>query len=107
MPSDKSRIRYIAEKTAEITGLHGFPQYLTLLFEIDSLILNDDRHLNNIAIIEQDGRYDYCPIFDNGAGSAALSTPDRAKNGGNPGPATHPELPAGRRPRQRSSWNPH
>ena len=68
MPSDKSRIRYIAEKTAEITGLHGFPQYLTLLFEIDSLILNDDRHLNNIAIIEQDGRYDYCPIFDNGAG---------------------------------------
>ena len=29
---------------------------------------NDDRHLNNIAVIEQGGRYDYCPIFDNGAG---------------------------------------
>ena len=42
LPSDKARIRYIAEQTAEITGLHDFPQYLTLLFEIDSLILNDD-----------------------------------------------------------------
>lgn len=62
LPSDKARIRYIAEQTAEITGLHDFPQYLTLLFEIDSLILNDDRHLNNIAVLEQGGAYDYCPI---------------------------------------------
>ena len=68
LPSDKARIRYIAEQTAEITGLHDFPRYLTLLFEIDSLILNDDRHLNNIAVLEQGGAYDYCPIFDNGAG---------------------------------------
>lgn len=45
LPSDKARIRYIAEQTAEITGLHDFPQYLTLLFEIDSLILNDDRQI--------------------------------------------------------------
>lgn len=67
LPSDKQRIKYIAEKTAEFTGLEGFPQYLTLLFEIDSLFLNDDRHLNNIAVLEQNGKYDYCPIFDNGA----------------------------------------
>lgn len=26
------------------------------------------RHLNNIAVIEQGGRYGYCPIFDNDAG---------------------------------------
>lgn len=51
-----------------MTGLDKFPQYLTLLFEVDALFCNDDRHLNNIAIIEQDGRYDYCPVFDNGAG---------------------------------------
>lgn len=68
LTSDKKRIAYIAEKTAEFTGLKLFPQYLTLIFEIDALFLNDDRHLNNIAILEQDGRYDYCPIFDNGAG---------------------------------------
>ena len=43
-------------------------RYLTLLFEVDALFCNDDRHLNNIAVIEQDGRYGYCPIFDNGAG---------------------------------------
>ena len=44
-----------------------FPRYLTLLFEIDALFLNDDRHFNNIAVLEENGRFDYCPIFDNGA----------------------------------------
>ena len=33
-----------------------------------ALFLNDDRHLNNIAVLECGGKYDYCPIFDNGAG---------------------------------------
>ena len=68
LSSDKKRIAYLAERTTEITGLPRFPQYLTLLFEIDALFLNDDRHLNNIAVLEKDGTYDYCPIFDNGAG---------------------------------------
>ena len=67
LSSDKKRIQYIAEETAKITGLKEFPQYLTLLFEIDALFLNDDRHLNNIAVIENNGKYSYCPIFDNGA----------------------------------------
>lgn len=67
-PSYKKRISFLAETTAELTGLDKFPQYLTLLFEIDALFCNDDRHLNNIAVIEQDGYYDYCPVFDNGAG---------------------------------------
>ena len=68
LPSDKRRIAYLAEATAELTGLTAFPQYLTLLFEADALFLNDDRHLNNIAVLEKNGRFDYCPIFDNGAG---------------------------------------
>lgn len=67
-PSDKRRVGFLAQATAEYTGLREFPQYLTLLFEVDALFCNDDRHLNNIAVIEQGGRYDYCPIFDNGAG---------------------------------------
>ena len=66
--SDKKRIAYLADATAELTGLELFPQYLTLLFEVDALFLNDDRHLNNIAVLECGGKYDYCPIFDNGAG---------------------------------------
>lgn len=68
LTSDKKRIQYITEATGEITGLKDFDKYLTLLFEIDSLIMNDDRHLNNIAVIEKNGKFDYCPVFDNGAG---------------------------------------
>ena len=68
LPSDKKRIAWLAEETAALTGLERFPQYLTLLFEVDALFLNDDRHLNNIAVLEKNGRFNYCPIFDNGAG---------------------------------------
>ncbi|NDO18152.1 hypothetical protein FMM68_00500 [Lachnospiraceae bacterium MD329] len=68
LTSDKKRIAYLAEATKDYTGLDYFGEYLTLLFEIDSLFLNDDRHLNNIAVIKSGGKYDYCPIFDNGAG---------------------------------------
>lgn len=68
LSGNKKRIAYLAEATAELTGLEQFPQYLTLLFEVDALFCNDDRHLNNIAVIEEDGRYDFCPVFDNGAG---------------------------------------
>ena len=68
LSSDKKRIAYLAEETATLTGLELFPQYLTLLFEVDALFLNDDRHLNNIAVLEKNDRFDYCPIFDNGAG---------------------------------------
>lgn len=74
LPSDRQRIKYIAETTAGYTGLVEFPQYLTLLFEIDALIYNDDRHLNNIAVIEEAGNYSYCPIFDNGAGMLSNTT---------------------------------
>jgi len=68
LSSDKKRIAYLAEATKDVTGLGMFPQYLTLLFEVDGLFCNDDRHLNNIAVIEENGKYDYSPIFDNGAG---------------------------------------
>lgn len=67
LSSDKKRIEYLGRATAELTGLDRFPDYLTLLFEVDARFLNDDRHLNNIAVLERDGQYDYCPIFDNGA----------------------------------------
>lgn len=67
LPSDKRRIAWLAEQTAALTGLDEFPHYLTLLFEVDALFLNEDRHLNNIAVLCRNGRFDYCPIFDNGA----------------------------------------
>ena len=57
LKSDRQRIIYLAETVKEITGLTEFPEYLTLLFEIDSLIVNDDRHLNNIAVIEDNEQF--------------------------------------------------
>ena len=68
LPSDRRRIAYLAEATMDYTGLPDFPRYLTLLFEVDALFCNDDRHLNNIAVLQENGAYSYCPIFDNGAG---------------------------------------
>jgi len=68
LSSDKKRIAFLADATTEYTGLKDFSRYLTLLFEVDALFCNDDRHLNNIAVIEHANKYDYCPIFDNGAG---------------------------------------
>ena len=82
-PSGKKRIAYLAETVAEFTGLAEFPRYLTLLFEVDALFCNDDRHLNNIAVIEQAGAYSYCPIFDNAAGllsNTQISQMDIAPN---------------------------
>ena len=68
LPSDKKRMEYLAHSVKEMTGLADFGEYLETLFAVDALILNDDRHLNNIAVIEENGSFSYCSIFDNGAG---------------------------------------
>lgn len=63
----QQRMAFLVETVEEITGLQDFGKYLTLLFEIDALILNQDRHLNNIAVMRTAEEYRFCPIFDNGA----------------------------------------
>lgn len=63
-----SRLKKIVDTIEDISGLEHFGAYLTLLFEVDALIANEDRHLNNIAILEKNGKYHYCPLFDNGEG---------------------------------------
>ena len=68
LPNDRARYRYIVEAVEDITGLEEFNRYFALLMEVDSLFVNDDRHLNNIAVLEKQGSFSYCPIFDNGAG---------------------------------------
>lgn len=64
----QKKILFLVENTEKLTGLTRFGEYLTLLFETDMLFLNDDRHLNNIAVIRKEGQFDYCPLFDFGAG---------------------------------------
>jgi len=63
-----NRLALIVDTVEKVSGLTDFGKYITLLFEVDALIANEDRHLNNIAVIEENGVYDYCPLFDNGEG---------------------------------------
>lgn len=64
------KIEYIVNATERITGITGFGQYLSTLFEFDAFILNEDRHYDNISVLKKKGSSSYilCPIFDNGAG---------------------------------------
>lgn len=63
----KERMQYLVETVERSTHMDGFGEYLATLFEIDALILNQDRHLNNIAVISTPCGYKPCPVFDNGA----------------------------------------
>ena len=62
------RLQTLTDEVERITGLDRFGPYLTALFEFDALILNEDRHLNNIAVRYGPNGYSYCPLFDHGAG---------------------------------------
>lgn len=64
----EERIRFLVNQTIRLTGLEEFGNYLSQLLAIDALFLNEDRHMHNIAVVlHADGKYSYCPIFDNGA----------------------------------------
>lgn len=64
----KERIRYTVDFVEQMTSLTGVGEYLTLLLELDSFFLNEDRHTNNLAVIrnEKTKEFRLCPIFDNG-----------------------------------------
>lgn len=62
------KVCWMVEQTMQLTGLQQFGSYLTLLFEVDTLFGNEDRHLNNIAVLRTGEGFDYCPIFDFGSG---------------------------------------
>lgn len=64
----QEKISYTVEFVEETASLTGVGAYLTLLLELDSFFLNEDRHTNNLALIrnEKTGRFRLCPIFDNG-----------------------------------------
>ena len=64
----RERIRYTVDFIERITGLTGVGKYLTLLLELDSFFLNEDRHTNNLAVIRNEKTMEFrlCPIFDHG-----------------------------------------
>ena len=65
----KTRIERFIEGTVFCTKMDEaeIGRYLTSMAELDALILNDDRHFNNIAFLYIDGQFMLPPIFDNGA----------------------------------------
>ena len=66
----EDRIDLMVRFVRNITGLDGFGLYLARMLEMDAFFLNEDRHTNNIAVLycPKEGRYEYCPYFDFGAG---------------------------------------
>lgn len=73
----ENRIKFMVEQTIRITGLTDFGKYISKLLTIDALFLNEDRHTHNIAVLlDEEGKYHYCPIFDNGAALMSDTTMD-------------------------------
>ena len=61
----EERIEYTTQfilKTCDI----DITDYLRKIFTLDRIILNEDRHVNNLAIISTDSGFRPAPIFDNG-----------------------------------------
>ena len=76
------RLRFLAEQAAELTQLEGFGYYLDKLLTIDALFFNEDRHTHNIAVLlDETGKYHYCPIFDHGAALLSDTTMDYPLHG--------------------------
>ena len=77
----ENRIRFLVEQTIRITGLENFGEYISKLLTLDAFFLNEDRHTHNIAVLmDQEGNYHYCPVFDNGAGLLSDITMDYPMN---------------------------
>ena len=58
-------INYMIDFVLNQTGL-DISEYLADTFLLDSLILNEDRHFNNLGLIFDGTEYRTAPIFDNG-----------------------------------------
>lgn len=72
------RIAFVKDFIEEYYGLN-VSDYLSKILALDMLIINVDRHLNNLGIIvKSDGRTRPAPIFDNGG--ALLSDMERFCN---------------------------
>lgn len=65
--SVQDAIEWFVTSIESITGLVHFGQYLSGMLALDAIILNEDRHFRNIAVIKDVNGFRFAPIFDNGA----------------------------------------
>lgn len=63
-----SKVQWIAQQTVQLTGLDRLGEYPTLLFGVDRLFSNEDRHMNKIAVLCSGASFTCGFIFDFGAG---------------------------------------
>ena len=78
----EERLRFIVNQVERITGLKDFGSYMNKLLTIDALFLNEDRHMHNIAVLMNgEGAFRYCPIFDQGAGLLSDTSMDYPLHG--------------------------
>lgn len=61
----EERIEYVIQFIQQSCGL-DVRDYLKKVIMLDMLVLNEDRHLNNLAVIFQADHFVCAPIFDNG-----------------------------------------
>lgn len=65
--SVESRVLSVLHFLQAETGLFGLVEYFQRLLALDAMILNEDRHTNNIAFIrDANKKYRVCPYFDHG-----------------------------------------
>ena len=76
METMEERIEYVVSFLKESCGL-DIREYLSKVFTLDMICLNEDRHLNNLAVIMRDNQFVPAPIFDNGI---ALLTANQSVN---------------------------
>ena len=71
------RLTFLVEQVERVTGLDDFGKYINKLLTIDAFFLNEDRHTHNIAVLMNgNGEFKYCPVFDNAAGLLSDITMD-------------------------------
>ena len=76
MDTMEERIEYVVSFIKESCEL-DVKEYLSKIFMLDMICLNEDRHLNNLAIIMNGDKFTPAPIFDNGI---ALLTANQSVN---------------------------
>ena len=76
MDTMEERIEYVVSFIKESCEL-DVKEYLSKIFMLDMICLNEDRHLNNLAIIMNGDKFTPAQIFDNGI---ALLTANQSVN---------------------------
>jgi hypothetical protein len=65
MENMEERIEYVLDFVMKSTKLN-LEKYFSKVFTLDMIVLNEDRHLNNLAVIFDGNKFREAPIFDQG-----------------------------------------